>query len=125
MEIEIKVNITPQQLSLIHILTSFQVNIPSTMRKSPHTVIKLDKLSPLLAGLPKKTSRFTARAVSYTHLDVYKRQGKTGFNVTPPDSNSPESSLNVESAAPETKALEEPSSKMCIRDRGGNSRYAL
>ena len=38
--------------------------------------------------------------------------GKTGFNVTPPDSNSPESSLNVESAAPETKALEEPSSSV-------------
>ena len=32
--------------------------------------------------------------------------------VTPPDSNSPESSLNVESAAPETKALEEPSSSV-------------
>lgn len=38
--------------------------------------------------------------------------GKTGFNVTPPDSNSPESSLNIESAAPETKALEEPSSSV-------------
>ena len=49
------------QMPPLHKLTSFQVNIPSTMRKSPHTVIKLDKLSPLLAGLPKKTSRFTAR----------------------------------------------------------------
>ena len=36
--------------------------------------------------------------------------GKTGFNVTPPDSNSREPSLNIESAAPETNASEEPSS---------------
>ena len=38
--------------------------------------------------------------------------GKTGFNVAPPDSNSQEPSLEIESADPETNALEEPSSSV-------------
>lgn len=38
--------------------------------------------------------------------------GKTGFNVAPPDSNSQKLSLKIESANPETSALEEPSSSV-------------
>ena len=38
--------------------------------------------------------------------------GKTGFNVAPPDSNSQEPSLEIESADPEANALEEPSSSV-------------